>query len=146
EFLSLIADSSFMDAAQLLRSAGERLGDPRTLFWYDGTGAAARMNLAAELIMPPVVVDDFGQEAEPSSTYLRYQVELAYVPPQPDAPVQIGSIRLLREDLNYITQTEARTRIAWPHSASGFRNIVVQNRRKGTGYISTAPDTSPPTF
>jgi predicted ATPase len=140
EFLSLIADNSFMEASQLLRSAGERLGDPRTLFWYDGENPPRPMKLAAEMIVPERVSDDFGQGTRPTSTFLRYEIELAYVPSRAEAPVQIGSIRLIREDLDYITQSQAAGRLRWHHSSGAFRATVIQNRRKGTGYISTADD------
>jgi len=37
EFLSLLADHPFMEAAQRLRSQGSRGSDPRTLFWQQKT-------------------------------------------------------------------------------------------------------------
>lgn len=36
--------------------------------------------LAAEMIVPQEVLDEFDQVVEPSRTYLRYEVELAFVP------------------------------------------------------------------
>jgi len=146
EFLSLIANHTFMEAAQQLRSAGDRPGDPRTVFWYDGDGIPIPMSLAVEMIVPASVTDDFGQEATPSSTYLRYEIELAYVAPNPNALVQLGGIRLVREDLNYITKSAARARLGWDHSATVFRDRVVQNRRRSTGYISTTHDSAGVTF
>lgn len=139
EFLSLVMDYPFMEAAQQIRAAGSRMGDPRTLFWVDGTSEAPpQMVLAAEMLVPEVVYDDFGQEAKATSTFLRYELTLEYVPPTRGGPVQIGGIRLVHEDLNYITQSEAAARIRWKSSASKFRKKVVKNDRKGTGYISTA--------
>ncbi len=141
EFLSLAMDYPFMEAAQQIRAAGSRMGDPRTLFWVDGTGEAPpRMVLAAEMIVPEVVYDDFGQEARATSTFLRYELTLEYVPPTGVGPVQIGGIRLVHEDLDYITQSKAAARLRWKSSASRFRQRVVKNDRKGTGYISTAGD------
>lgn len=140
EFLSLLADHSFMDAAQQIRSAGNRLGDPRTLFWVDGNEPPPPMTIAVEMIVPDRVFDDFGQEAKPSSTFLRYELELAYTRPAVDGPVQIGGIRLVREDLDYITQSNAATQLKWNHSATRFRRHVVKNTRKSTGYISTGGD------
>lgn len=141
EFLSLAMDYPFMEAAQQIRAAGTRMGDPRTLFWVDDTDdAPPRMTLAAEMLVPEVVYDDFGQEARATSTYLRYEVELEYVPPAIGGPVQIGGIRLLREDLNYITQSKAAAKLRWKNSPSKFRQAVVKNDRKGTGYISTGSD------
>ena len=142
EFLSLIADTTFMDAAQRLRSAGDRLGDPRTLFWHDVNGNAALMKLAVEMIIPSAVEDDFGQVAVPTSTFLRYEVELAYVDPEPHSVGRFGNIRLVREDLNYIVKSRAKSRLGWDHSKPVFRDALVFNNRRGTGYISTETDAS----
>lgn len=140
EFLSLIADQPFMDAAQQIRAAGARIGDPRTLFTVDGTETPPPMTLAAEMLVPKVVYDDFGEEAEATSTFLRYELTLEYVPPSSGGPIQMGGIRLVREDLNYITQSNAFSRLRWPMSAARFRQHVVRNERKGKGYISTGDD------
>jgi predicted ATPase len=137
EFLSLIADQPFREAAQQIRSAGGRIGDPRTLFLVDGTETPPPMRLAAEMIVSKIVHDDFGEEAEATSTFLRYELTLTYVPPNDDGPVQIGGIQLVHEDLSYITQSEAPQRLRWPMRAGPFRQNVVKNERKGTGYIST---------
>lgn len=139
EFLSLIADHPFMEAAQQIRSAGDRVGDPRTLFLVDGATTPPPMKLAAEMIVPKSVHDDFGEEAEATSTFLRYELTLEYSPPSTSGPLQIGGIRLVHEDLNYITQSKALTRLRWPMRADKFRQKVVRNERKGTGYISTGP-------
>lgn len=141
EFLSLVMDYPFMEAAQQIRSAGARMGDPRTLFWVDGSDEAPPlMTLAAEMLVPETVHDDFGQEAKATSTFLRYELALEYVPPMIGGPVQIGGIRLVREDLSYITQSKAAARLRWKNSAAKFRQKVVKNDRKGTGYISTSDD------
>lgn len=140
EFLSLIADHPFMPAAQQIRSAGDRIGDPRTLFLVDGAETPPPMTLAAEMLVPKIVHDDFGEEAEATSTFLRYELTLEYVPPSTVGPVQIGGIRLVHEALSYITKSEASTRLRWPMSASRFRQDIVRNERKGTGYISTGAD------
>lgn len=140
-FLSLVMDYPFIEAAQQIRSAGSRMGDPRTLFWVDGSDTPPpEMKLAAEMLIPECVHDDFGQEATATSTFLRYELTLRYVPPTSDGPVQVGGIRLVHEDLNYITQSRASARLRWKNSVTKFRQKVVKNERKGTGYISTGGD------
>ncbi len=129
-----------MEAAQQIRSAGSRMGDPRTLFWVGGVEPPPLMTIAAEMIVTGVVHDDFGQEAKATSTFLRYELTLEYAPPTDAGPIQMGAIRLVREDLNYITQSKAATRIRWKNNATKFRQRVITNDRKGTGYISTGGD------
>ncbi len=39
------------------------------------------MKIAAEMIVPAVVRDDFGREVHTTTTFLRYELELAYEEP-----------------------------------------------------------------
>lgn len=138
EFLSLLADHPLMDAAIRLRAVGASGADPRTLFFSDGTKAVAVMHLAAEMLLPLEVADDFGRSAEPTSSFVRYELSLGYEPPRGDGPgQQMGRISLLREELRHITSGEAPGRLKWPHSKSAFRDQTVHNRRQGTAFIST---------
>lgn len=98
------------------------------------------MRLAAEMIVAPVNEDDFGQSAEATSTFLRYELHLAYEPPSRSGYAQYGRIRLVAEELRHITKFDASKRLQWEHSASKFRDAAVINRRQGVAYISTAQD------
>jgi predicted ATPase len=146
EFLSLIADRPFLEAAQQLRSADRRPADPRTLFWFDGGAVREPMKLAAEMIVDGAVTDEFGQDARPSSTFLRYEVTLEYVPVEYRGPARLGTIKLVHEDLTYIKQSEAASRLGWTAGHPKFRSQLITNRRYGTGYISTTGDHADPTF
>lgn len=137
EFLSLIADKSFMEAAQELRSAGQRSADPRSLFWRSKDGAASDMTLAAEMIVPEEVEDDFGRVARPTMTFLRYEVSLRYVPPDKATGARFGRILLMKESLRHINKGDAARHLPWKHSAGRFRDAVVKGRRYGAPYIST---------
>lgn len=68
-------------AQEVLGVHGERLGDSRDLFWNGYRAGAHRMSLAAEMIVPRGVEDDFGQPATASITFLRYEVAIGYQPP-----------------------------------------------------------------
>lgn len=137
EFLSLLADHSFMEAAQLLRSAGPRGGDPRALFWNDGDTQRPVMRICAEMIVPASAEDDFGRSVEPTTSFLRYELELAYEPPAADVVSRLGGVVLVSETLRHITLRDAATHLPWPHSKAHFRDTVVFGRRSGTAYIST---------
>jgi predicted ATPase len=142
EFLSLLADHPFMEAAQRLRAHGTRGTDPRTLFWQsdDDSERPARMHLAAEMIVPREVNDDFGRSAEATTTFLRYEIGLEYQPAAAFGLHQPGRIVLLSEQLRHINRREAASHMMWPHSKSKFRDVVVVGRRSGTAYISTDVD------
>lgn len=139
EFLSLLADHTFMEAAQRLRSAGTRGSDPRSLFWQGGHSESNRISLAAEMIVPETVEDDFGRSVRPTTSFLRYELELEYVDPESTSPGHFGRIGLVREELRHITKGDATEHLRWPHSKKLFRDKVVTGRRSGTAYISTTP-------
>jgi predicted ATPase len=140
QFLSLLASKPFLDAAQEVRGVayGARLGDPRDLFWDGYAAGEHRMKFAAEMIIPQEVEDDFGRQARPSTTYLRYELELGYIPPA--GAEKIGRIGLLAESLRHIRLGEAASRLRFPHSTAKFRKAVLTGHRSGIAFISTSLD------
>lgn len=141
EFLSLLAEHPFMEAAQRLRASGQRFGDPKSLFAIGVDGVvAADIDIEAELIVGDTVVDDFGQTAAPRSTFLRYNVVLRYLPPVGSASTRVGTMSLVRESLEPIIKGDAHAHIRWRHSARDFRDALVKNNRFGKAYISTVSD------
>lgn len=135
QFLSLLADAPIMDAARQVRSVEGRGGDPKELFFSDGRRRVDAMSFACEMIVPRLVVDDFGRETAPSITFLRYELKLGYEPPSGLA--NLGRLVLLTEQLEHITLGEAREHLKFPHSAKDFRSAVVAGRRSGKAFIST---------
>jgi predicted ATPase len=149
-FLSLLSDHSIMEAAMGVRqmSAGGTLSDgihwePEDLFWTNGIHRAERITLAAEMILEENVHDDFNRPTEATSTFLRYELELGYE--KSTRPGGLSRLVLQFERLNYIPKTEAWQHLAFPHSASHFRNQVVKNGRKGAEFISTVRTSGNPT-
>ncbi|MBB6345799.1 putative ATPase [Nonomuraea muscovyensis] len=139
QFLSLLTDKSLIEAAQEVRGVhGERLGDPRDLFWNGYSRADHKMRFAAEMIVPGQVEDDFGRPAKPSITFLRYELELGYVPPA--GIEKIGRLSLLAESLRHIKLGDASDKLRFPHNAGSFRKAVLHGRRAGTAFISTTID------
>lgn len=93
------------------------------------------MRLAAEMIVPQSVEDDFGRPAKASITFLRYEVDIGYEPAS--GIEKISRLILVRESLRHINVGEAHRRLGFPHSASEFRKSVVTGRRDGGPFIST---------
>ena len=143
QFLSLLADVSMMEAAQQVRGVqGERVGDPRDLFWNGYDDSERRMRFAAEMILPVSVEDDFGRFAQPTISFVRYSVELGYRPPS--RLDKVGRLALLSENLTHINQRDAPSHLRFPHSVNGFRQKVLFGRRSGTAFISTSIDRGEP--
>lgn len=123
QFLSLLADRTFIDAARQVRG-GE---DPRAIFTFGGDG---RMEMTAEMVIQPRGVDDFGQEAEASWTLLSYHLGLQLVPGDP------ARIRLLEEDLSYLTEEGAWSRLKGRFSKKWFQSVAKHSTRRTT-FIKT---------
>ena len=132
-FLSLLSDKSIVEAALAVRDSES--SDPLDIFWTNGDFRAERLSLAVEMIVPQNLVDDFGRKATATSTFLRYELELARNPKEEETGT-LG-LYLSKESLSYINKGEAATRLRFPLDATKFRNQIVINKRKGAGYIST---------
>ena len=135
QFLSLLAQHPIMEAAQLVRSTTGRSSDPKDLLFAQGEHQSSEMSLAAEMIVPQIVTDDFGREAIVTSTFLCYEVRLAYESASSGFG-SLGRLVLLHESLDYIRKTDAPKHIPWASPA--FRDAVIVNGRKSqSGFIST---------
>lgn len=77
-FLSALAEHQLLDAAMSVRAQGNRAGDVRSLFHRVGDRCDERMDFEIEMIVPPQGIDDLGQMAKASITFLRYQLSLGY--------------------------------------------------------------------
>ncbi|GAA2996647.1 AAA family ATPase [Streptomyces lactacystinicus] len=140
QFLSLLTDFSMIEAAQTVRGThGTLHGDARDLFWNGYADGEHLMTFAAEMIVPGEVEDDFGRLAEPTSTFLRYELHLGYQPPQRGE--RGGRLTLRYEDLSRIRPSEALSHLRFPHRAADFRKAVVRARRSNAPYISTSLET-----
>ena len=135
EFLSLLADHPIMEAAERIRGTDDRAVDPEDLFWTDGSSRAEHIRIAAEMLVPEFVEDDFGRQAKATTTFLRYEIRLGYEPP--DGENYVGRLQLLWEELSYIKLGDAHKHLRWHHSKAAFRDKVVRGRRSGAAFIST---------
>lgn len=134
QFLGLLADASLADASRAVRGvADDQAGDPRELFWNGRAEGEHRMDFAAEMLVPPLVEDDFGRPALPTVTFLRYELSLGYRPPR--GTDKLGRLTLLAESLRPVPAT---VDLAFPHSHA-FRDAVRDGGGSGdaSAFIST---------
>lgn len=134
QFLSALADETLIDAALSVRDEEGRNTDVRSLFHCVGGEYAEQMVFEAEMIIPQEGVDDLGQKAEATITFLRYCVVLAYR--KNESLASRGALELIREDLEHIKLGEAPKHLRFPHKASTWRRSVVRGRRTAS-FIST---------
>src|SRR4030095_1650898 len=98
------------------------------------TAAPYPMTLAAEMIVPAEVEDDFGRPARPTITFLRYELEIGYNPP--GGLERVRGATLPPERRTHINRSDAARHLRFPHGVKNFRNEVVVGRRGGTAFIS----------
>ncbi|HLK61601.1 MAG TPA: AAA family ATPase [Chthonomonadaceae bacterium] len=128
-FLSALADQTLIDAALSVRT-----GTVRSLFHRIGDEYASEMSFEAEMIVPQEGIDDLGQEAKASITFLRYSLVLAYR--MSDSRRSLGSLEILKEELTHITLGDANKHLLFPHSLEWRKSAVVGVRRSPY-FIST---------
>lgn len=135
QLLSAFADNTLVEAAMSVRN-GERgkTTDILSLFHRAGRQRDEKMSFTAEMIVPREGVDDLGQKAEATITFLRYSLVLAY---RQDTTLSgFGSLELLHESLEHINLGDAPRHLQFPHVVRKWRNSAVQGRRTSP-FIST---------
>ncbi len=132
-FLSALSEKTLMEAALSVRDERGHTTDIRSLFHRVGNEYDLEMAFEAEMIVPRTGVDDLGQEAKASITFLKYNLVIAYKANgtrQSSSPLEIR-----REELAHITLGEARQHLSFPHKEE-WRKSAIQGRRAGA-FIST---------
>lgn len=132
-FLSSLASESLHHAAAAVRSDSPLSGDVRDLFHRVGPHRASSMRFAAEMLIPRKGVDDLGQGASATHTFLRYVIELAYREVGLDS--HEGPLEILHEELRYIKISEAHERLPFGPSRAWRRSVVAG--RRTSPFIST---------
>ena len=139
QFLSLLTERTINQAALQIRNSGEDTGDIADLFFRGCDEGDKRLEFAAEMIVDKKVADDFGREAEASSSFLRYELAFRYEQPSPITG-PLGGLVLEKEVLTPITVGKATRHIKFPHSKGNFRDAAIYNNRRNSGYISTSEE------
>lgn len=129
-FISHLADKFFVDAIRSVRG-GE---DPRSLFSDPEHGV---IEIRAEMLIPASGVDDFGQKADASATFVYYELVLAL---ESVGDSSSGArIRLEKEELNYIPKGQAQKHLPFKHSRRWLESVVRASPRRTT-FIQTDDD------
>jgi predicted ATPase len=135
-FLSSLTDQSLVEAALNVRDEKGRAGDVTSIFHRVGKTHDPTMLFEADMIIPRDGVDDLGQRAEASITFLRYKLELGYR--KEEVRGAWGPIELLHEELEHIKIGDAKEHLSFPHSGS-WRQSAVTGRRTSP-FVSTETD------
>ena len=137
-FLNALASQTLMEAAASVRDQDSRTAEVRNLFHRVGGNYAERMSFVADMIVPRKAVDDLGQEANASITFLRYSLDLGYKDTADS--LMPGTLEIIREGLVHITKGDAPKHLWFPHKRKDWRDTVIQGRRFAPAFISTEGD------
>lgn len=132
-FLKDLAEYSIVEAASRVRDpSGSRKGDLKSIFTVFPDGHIEDLELEAEFLVQKLVLDDFGREAVPSSTHLKYRVILRYVPGEKSTSERL---ELVHESLTYVKKTESRRRLGFKTTNEFWNSVIGSSRR--ADFIST---------
>jgi predicted ATPase len=139
-FLRDLADYSIVEAASRIRdNSGRRATNLKSLFTALPNGDVNDIELEAEFLVQKIVLDDFGREAQPSATHLKYKITLRYIQSSGQTPERI---ELIHESLKYVLKTESRKRLGFKTSAEFWNSVIGGARR--ADFISTESNGSVP--
>jgi predicted ATPase len=133
QFLSALADKPLVDAALSIRNEEARTSDIRSLFHRVGEKYDDEMSFTAEMIIPPEGVDDLGQPAEASRTFLSYTLNLSY---RPGTTEQTDRLEVRKEELRHLKITDAGHTLLFP-SEIEWKQSVLRGKRLSRFFISS---------
>jgi predicted ATPase len=133
-FLRDLAEFPVIEAAARVRDPLRKSGDVRALFTLRATGRVERMSFEVDLIVPRVVQDDFGRKATPVATFLNYKVSFRLLDIESPSDAEI---QLEQEQLNYVSSSQAKDRLGFPHSVSFRRSVVAGPGKRTVPFITT---------
>ena len=136
QFLRDLTEYPIIEAATRVRDPLGKTGDIRALFTQQQGEHFGIMSFDADFIVSRSVRDDFNREATPKSTFLNYKLSLKYVEASKGLPERI---ELMKEDLSHITVSDAKSKLSFPVNSTFFKSVI-NNQRRGIGYISTEPN------
>lgn len=134
-FMSALADRPLVEAARTVRGARGRGGSLRNLFLRVGDEIVEDMSITTEMVISPEGMDDLGQKARASMTYLRYTLKLRYRPEDPTRGS--GGLEIVHEELDRVRRAEARQALGFPCSRAWLESTVsIPDQRRAVPYIS----------
>ena len=110
KFLGELANKTLLDAALSIREteANKRSKslDIRNIFFNDGKKYCDVIEFEIDMILSQTAIDDLGQEAEATTTFVTYNLEIKYN--EENNPNAKNILEITRERLRQLNQTEYR--------------------------------------
>jgi predicted ATPase len=130
-FLSALADTPLLEAAMGVRDKAGRSSDVRSLFHATNIGHVNKISFHAEMVIPSRGVDDLGQNADATITFLEYSLVIDFKNDELTRP----GLRVASERLDYIGVREAAKRLHFDYSGKWLKSVLKGKRT--SPFIST---------
>lgn len=136
-FLGALATKPLTQAALAVRDEAGRGSDVRSLFHRVGEKSTGEMSFEAEMLVPPTSVDEYGQTAVSSRTFLRYRLKIG-LRAESSTWATLGGLEILEEELVGIPNRDATSHLRFPHKVVWREAVSLGVKR--TPFISTNQD------
>lgn len=138
-FLGELSNKTLLEAALSVRNPSHERRtkslDIKNIFFNNGQRYAEEILLEADLILPPTAVDDLGQTAEATTTFVTYRLTIGYDETHPN------KLEIREESLRQLNQTEYKKvlgRIGY--SKEWIKTVSGGVRRSASAFIETQDD------
>jgi predicted ATPase len=133
-FLGALARVPLLEAVLSIRGERGRSGDIRHIFHHHGSDFDPELEFIADMIVPKNAIDDLGQEAKATFTFLRYTLKLSYRSEE-KKDKSVSPIQILYEELTYLPKGEVNKNILFKCTKDWRESVILG--RKTTKFIST---------
>ncbi len=131
-FLSNLADKSILEAVKSVRNEAQKNADLNDIFFKYANKQVSEIEFEIDMIIAMEGEDDLGQKADATISSLRYCLALELV-----NNLTGDEIRIKREELLPITQTDAKKSINFSHSKDWISSSIKGRRSTSSPFIST---------
>lgn len=136
-FLKNLSNTSIIEAANGIRNSGKQRTNIASLFTQTVSAQTELMEFEVDLLVGNKVTDDFGRDAKPKVTYLRYKLGFKYVQPTTISP---EGIELVHESLDFIQKGKAEEELGFAISKDFFDSAYVGSSK--IDFIYTEKDSN----
>lgn len=136
KFLGELTNKTLLEAALSIRDIENdkrsKSLDIRNIFFHDGRQYCDKMSFEVDLILPKTAIDDLGQVADATTTFVSYSLKIKY-----DAENR-NILEITHEELRQLNQTEyKKTLRKIGLSKEWIEYVSAGVRRSASGFIET---------
>ncbi len=131
-FLKNLSNSTILESANSIRNSGKQRLNIASLFTQTCSAKYDLMEFEVDILVGNKVTDDFGRDAKPKVTFLRYKLGLKYTPQTSSTP---EGIELVHESLGFIPKGNAKEELGFSVTKEFFDSAYVGSSK--TDFIYT---------